>query len=72
MKPLWIGPFTIPYGNYNCNKYSFDLSSNPHVNLIYNTFHIDKIKPNLKNNSNLFLQRHQEKPGPVSQERYEV
>ena len=72
MQPLWIGPFTMLSANYNCNNYSLDLSSDPSLNLIYNTFHISKIKTCVNNNSTLFPQRQLEKPGPVSQDRYEV
>ena len=72
MKPLWIGLFTILSANYNRNNCSLDLSSDPCLNLIYNTFHISKIKPYVNNNSTLVAQCQLEKPGPVSQDRYEV
>ena len=72
MKPLWIGPFTILSANYNYNNYSLDLSSDSSLNLIYNTFHISKVKPYINNNSTLFLQHQLEQPEPVSQDRYEV
>ena len=49
MKPLWIGLFTILSANYNCNNYSLDLSSDPSLNLICNTFHVSKIKPYVNN-----------------------
>ena len=54
MKPLWIGPFTILSAHYNCNNYSLDLFSDLSLNLIYNTFHVSKIKPHVNNNSILF------------------
>ena len=72
MKPLWMGPFTILSTNYNRHNYSFELSSDPSPNLIYNTFDISKVKPYMYNNSNLFPQRQWEKPGTVLQDRYEV
>ena len=72
IKPLWIGPFTILLPNYNCHNYSLDLSTDLSLNLIYNTFHISKIKPYVNNIYILFPQRQQEKPGPVSQDSYEV
>ena len=58
--------------NYNRNNYSLDILSGPNLNLIYNTFYISNVKPYVNNNSTLFLQRQLEKPGPVSQYRYEV
>ena len=45
MKPFWIGPFTILIANNNRNNYSLDLSLKPSLNLIYNTFHVRKVKP---------------------------
>ena len=70
MKPLTIGPFTILSANYDRNNYSLDLSSDPSLNLIYNTFHVSKIKAYVNNHCILFLQRQLGKPGPVSQDRY--
>ena len=72
MKPLWIGPFTILSANYNCNDYSLDLSSDPGLNLIHNTFHMSKIKTYVNNNPTLFPQRQLEKPGPVSRNKCQV
>ena len=72
MKSLWIGPFTILLANYNHNNYTLDLSTDQSLNLIYKTIHISKINPYVNNNSTLFPQRQQAKPGPVAQERYEV
>jgi hypothetical protein len=72
MKPLWIGPFTILSANYNRNNYSLDLSTDPSLNLIYNTFHVSKLKAYVNNDSTLFPQRQLEKPGPVTENRYEV
>ena len=72
MKPLWIRPFTFLSVNYNRNNYSLDLSSDQSLNLIYNTFHISKVKPCVNNNSNLFPQGELEQPGPVSQDWCEV
>ena len=72
MKPFCIGPFTSLSANYNRNNYSLDLLSDPSLNLISNTFHVSKVKPYVNNNTTLFLQRQLEKPGAVSQARYEV
>ena len=72
MKRIWMGPFTILLANYKRNNYSLDLSSDPSLNLIYHTFHVSKVKPYVNNNSILFPQRQLEKPGPVSEDRYEV
>ena len=72
MKPLWIGPFTILLANYNRNNYSLDLLSDPSLNLIYNTFHISKVKPCVNDNLILFSQGQLEKPGAVAEDRYEV
>ena len=72
MKPLWIGPFTLLSANYNCNNYSLDPSSNPSLNLMYNTFQVSKVKPYMINNYILFPQRQLEKPVPVSQDRCKV
>ena len=72
MKPLWIGPLTILSANYNCNNDSLDLSSDPSLKLIYNTFHISKVNPFVNNNYTLFLPRQLDKPGPVSQDIYKV
>ena len=72
LKPLWIGLFTFLSANYNRNNYSLELFSDPSLNLIYNTFHISKVKPYVNKNSTLFLQYQLEKPGPVLQDRYEI
>ena len=72
MKSLWIGPFTILSANYYCNNYGLDFSSNPSLNLIYNTFLTSKIKPCVKNNIILFLQRQLAKPRAVFQNHYKV
>ena len=72
MKPLWIRPFTILSANYNRTNYSLDLSSEPSLNLIYNTFHISKVESYMNHNSTLFPHRQLEKPGPVSRYRHEV
>ena len=72
MKPLWIGPFTILSENYNRNNYSLDLSSDPSLNLIYNTFHVGKINPYMNDKSILFTECQLEKSGPILQDRCEV
>ena len=72
IKLVWIGPLTILSATDNRNNYSLDLSSDPSLNLTYNTFHISKVKPCVNNNSILFLQRQIKKQWPVSQDRYEV
>ena len=72
MKPLPIELFTIRSANYYSNNYSLYLSSEPSLNFIHNTFHVSKVKPYLKNNSTVFPQCQLGKPGPVSQDRYEV
>ena len=72
MKSLWIGPFTILSANYNRNNYSLDLSSDLSPNLTYNVFHVSKIKAYTNNNSIIFPEFQLEKPGAVTQERYEV
>ena len=72
MKPLWIGLLTILSANYNCNNNSLDLSSDPSMNVIYNTFHVRKVKPYVHDNYTIFPQCDLEKLGPVSQDRYEV
>ena len=66
MKPLGIGTFTILSANYESNTYSLDLSSDPSLNIICNTFHISQVKPYANNNSHLFPERQLAKPGPVS------
>ena len=53
MKCLCMEPFPILWANYNYNNYSLDLSSNPSLNHIYNTFHLSKVKPYMNNNSTL-------------------
>ena len=72
MKPLLIGLFTILSANYNCNNYSLDRSTDPSLNLIYNTSNISKIKTYVKNNVVQELQCQLAKTGTVLQERYEV
>ena len=72
MKPLCIGPITILSANYNCNNYSLYLLSDPSLYLIYITFHVSKVKAYVNNNSTMFPQCQLEKPGPVSQDIYEV
>ena len=72
MKPLWIGAFTMLSANYKRNNNSLDLSSDPSLNLILNTFHVSKVKPYINNNYTVLPQPQLEKPGPVSQVRYKV
>ena len=72
MKPLWIVVFTILSANYGCNNSTLDLSIDSSLNLIYNTFHVSKVKPYVNKNSTLFPQHWLEKPGPVLQDRCEI
>ena len=72
IKSLRIGPFTILSAHSNRHNCSLDLTTDPSLNLMYNTFHVCKILPYIIHNSILFPQRQVEKPGPVSQDRYKV
>ena len=58
--------------NDNHNNYSLDLSTDPSVNLIYNTIHVCKIKCWVNNDFIVLPQRQLAKPGLVLQHRYEV
>ena len=49
-----------------------DLSSEQSPNIIYNTFHVSKVKLYVNKNSTRFPQTQLAKPGSVSQDRYVV
>ena len=72
LKPKWLGPFTVTAANYQRRNYSLDLSTELGLNLIYNTFHVNKLKSYTPNNDKEFPGRKLEKPGPVEDDRWEV
>ena len=72
MKGLWIVLFNFPSVNYYSNNYSLDLCTDPSLNLIYNFFHVRKVKLCMNTKSTLFPLRQLAKPGPVLQYRYEL
>ena len=45
LKPRWLGPFPVTSTDYQRKNYGLDLSFKPDLSLIYNTFHITKLKP---------------------------
>jgi len=49
LKPKWVGPFRIQHVNRKRNNYTLDVSMDSRLSLIYNTFHISKIKPYVEN-----------------------
>jgi len=72
LKPRWVGPFRIQHGNRKLNNYTLDLSRDNRHSLIYNTFHISKIKPYIENDSTNFPGRHEEQAVKVKDGRWEV
>jgi len=72
LKPRWLGRFPVTSTDYQRKNYGLDLRSKPELSLIYNTFHISKVKPYLENNDNKFPLRGLSKPGLVEDDRYEV
>jgi len=49
LKHRWVRPFRIQHVNKKRNNYTLDLSMDIPLSLIYNTFHISKIKPCVEN-----------------------
>jgi len=72
LKLRWVGPFCIQHVNRKRNNYTLDLSPDSRLSLIYNTFHISKIKPLVEIDSTKFPGRHEEQPGEVTGSRWEV
>jgi len=72
LKPRWVRPFCIQLVKKNRNNYSLAQSMDSRLSLIYNTFHIRKIKPYVENDSTNFSGHHEEQPGEVTEGRWEV
>jgi len=72
LKPRWVGPFHIQYGNKKRNNYTLDLSTDSRLSLIHNSFHISNIKPYVEIDATNFPVRHEEQLGEVSEGIWEV
>jgi len=72
LKPRCLGSFPVSSTDYQCKNCGLDLTSKPELSLIYNTFHISNLKPDLQNNDNKFPLSGLSKPRPVEDDRYEV
>ena len=72
LNPKWLGPFTVTAANYQRRNYSLNFSTEPSLNLIYDTFHVNKLKSYIPNNDKEFPGHKLEKPGPVEDDRWEV
>ena len=72
--PLWIGPLKVINRRLETDNYTLQLPSE--YKRIHPTFHVNLLKPYIKNNNAKFPSRRLMKPGPVphihNEERYEV
>jgi len=67
-----VGPFRIQHINKKWNNYKLYLSIDIQLSRITNTFHINKIKPYIENDSTNIPGCYEEQPDKVIEGRWEV
>ena len=72
MKPRWLCLLPITQVNYQRSNYTIYVTSNVDLLHIHNTFQIGLLKAYYENKQQVFLDCHYAKPGPETDDRYEV